>query len=190
MRKVRHGFGDVRFPEPNKVASHNNMEMQTICLEALEQLGWKRTTNIKSDPLPKRMDYHDVYRLARCLETQLIAIQKNLNKSFLFLTEDDIIEIGPGWYMIENNANLVDLERDYITCIKPIEKVKEAPEMAKDLTLPYTTHKSCVYYHIGKMLIKLLDIDDDLELLYGSPLYFTIRRALEPDPTKRHFLLI
>jgi hypothetical protein len=160
-----------------------------VCLKVLQNHGWKGG-KIKHNKLPARLDYHDVYRIARCLEIQLKALEDNLQKSFLFLTKDDIVDIGSGWYLIHNMENLVQIENDHITIKTIEEKVKMAPELAMDLTLPHVTHKSCVYYHIGQILVELLDIDDDLELLYGSPLYFTIQRALEPEPKKRHFLLV
>jgi hypothetical protein len=161
-----------------------------VCLEALRQHGWKQTET-KWKPLPKRLDYHEAYRLARCLEIQLNALEVAVHsQSFIYLTVDDIRDIGSGWYIIHDITHMVPLHNNHITILTPIEKVKEAPEFAKDITLPYVAHKSGLYYHIGKMLVELLGVDDDLELLYGSPLYFTIKRSLDPDPTKRHFLIV
>ena len=162
-----------------------------VCLDALRQHGWKQPkAKAKGERLPKRLDYYGAFRLARCLEIQLKALEDTTQQSFLFLTADDIREVGSGWYLIDNMTHLVPVWRDHITIVTPNEKVKEAPELARDLTLPHVAHKSCLHYHIGKMLVELLGVDADLELLYGSPLYFTIKRALDPDPTKRHFLLV
>lgn len=163
-------------------------------MDALRQHGWKQSKG-KGKGLPKRLDYYGVFRLARCLEIQLKALEDlEQPQSFLFLTADDIREVGPGWYLIEDMSHLVPVRRDHITILTPNEKVKGAPELAKDLTLPHVAHKSCLYYHIGKLLVELLNVDADadgeLERLYGSPLYFTIKRALERDPAKRHFLVV
>lgn len=187
-KRGHRGSGDVL--SLDKVAPNYKMEPRAVCLEALKAHGWKGTAPKNPPRLPTRMDYHEAFRLARCLEIQLKALEPH--HSFLFLTAGDLREVSPGWYAIHNMDNLVPLEKDRIsiTILKPVAKVKVAPELAKDLTLPHVAHKSCLYYHLGKMLLELLHVKDDLETLYGSPLYFTIKRALEPDPTKRHFLLV
>ena len=162
-----------------------------VSLEALEKHGWNRTENTTGTPLPKRsFTYHEAFRLFRCLEIQIKALE-DTNQSFPFLTRDDIRDLGSDWYIIHNMKHLTSLENGKIPIVKPIEKVKEAPEFPEgDLLLPHRAHKSSLYYHVGKMIVELLGVSDDLELLYGSPLYFAIQRALQVDPTKRHLLLI
>lgn len=165
--------------------------MEEIFLEAFVRDGWKRGS-ISKKRLREHLDYYEAYRLAHSLDIQLKALAQNMKRSFTFLTTDDIRDIGSGWYLINvDNLNRTEpIRRNKITIVKMDKRVKEAPELTQDLLLPYETHVSCIYYHIGKILVKLLNTGDDLEVLYGSPLYFTIKRALEPDPTKRHLLIV
>jgi hypothetical protein len=130
--------------------------------------------------------------MMECLAVQFDALRAE-GQILLYLEEDDIEVLENGWYLIRNDEHVTTCDDNHVELTKPITQLIELPEIKRlgdEVYLPCTLRESAVYYIVGKMMIRLLDMDEQMESIVGSPLYFAIRRCFEPDPSKRHFVLV
>ena len=77
--------------------------------------------------------------------------------------------------------------------LKFSETAKEllAPELREKLAakvLPFTTSISVGYYSLAKLCLKCLALEEQLEVLRGSKMYYFFERCLRVEPAERVFL--
>tara|TARA_B100000902_G_scaffold287283_1_gene273450 strand:- start:3792 stop:4373 length:582 start_codon:yes stop_codon:yes gene_type:complete len=142
----------------------------------------------------KKFNYNDALYFVSCMGIILSYIIP-LNKSFLFLSLQDITVIDEKWYIINNDNNIVNIiDNDNVILETPI-KIKEKmlpPEIKNINSLPFVTNVSCIYYSIALLTIYCMNINfnSDLSEIYDTKLYFFLKRCLLKDPEKRFYILI
>lgn len=181
-------------------------EINQSLVHALADGGWKGNWEIDGDnivirstegitlaeQLKKRpLDYDEALRLSMCLGMQLAALV-SLNKSILFFDESDISVIDKDWYVITSLNKVVPIiAKDTVMLARPIAfKGAIPPELQSITALPVKTNISSAYYSVGRLTLSSLGIDDSLDPLEGSSLFYFLQRCLHTDPTKRYFLFI
>ena len=65
-----------------------------------------------------------------------------------------------------------------------------APELENLNTLPETVNANTGYYCICKLALSLLNLDNNLDRLRPTKLYFLMERILKEKPAERRFIFI
>lgn len=142
----------------------------------------------------KKFSYNDALQFVSCMGIIISSIVP-YNKSFLFLSLEDITVIDNEWYIINNVDKLVNIiDDDNIVLETPIKITERLlpPEIKNINTLPFITNVSCIYYSIALLTIYCMNItlDSDLNEIYDTKLYYFLKRCLLKSPEKRYYLLI
>ena len=181
-------------------------EINQSMVHALADAGWKGGWEIDGKSIVIRsavgvtlaerlktrpLDYSEALRLAMCLGMQLASLV-SFNKSILFFDEADISVIDNDWYIITSLDKMVPLvAKDTVMLARPIAfKGAIPPELHDVKSLPVKTNISSAYYSIAKLTLQSLGIENSLDPIEGSSLYFFMERCLQTDPAKRYFLFI
>lgn len=182
-----------------------NNDMYMALIDGLVDNGWKGTWNIKEDKIiidtkfgeslktrfkKKSLSYYEALRLSMCMGMHLASLIP-LNKSVLFFSTKTIYIIDEDWYMLLDPAIVSIISDNTVMQTTPIDLNEElAPEVKNNSSLPFKTNISCAYYSLASLVVKMLDINNDLDRLAGSKLYYFLERCFVNDPSKRFFLFI
>jgi hypothetical protein len=145
----------------------------------------------------KLIDYNTATKMTLDLVRQILYLEEN-EKTLSFLTPQDIIIIDNSKFLILNQTNIYEINRDHIEITTPYN-VSDfmPPTMVNNRSLPLKLYYTEVYYCIGKLLIYCLynskiDQDTDLRLLLGSiystRLYWFIVKCLINDARQRQLM--
>ena len=182
-----------------------NNDIYMALIRGLIDNGWKGTWNIKGDQIiidtdfgesletrfkKKPLSYYEALRLSMCMGMHLAALIP-LNKSVLFFSTKTIYIIDEDWYILLDPAIVSIISDNTVMQTTPIDLNEElAPEVKNNSSLPFKTNISCAYYSLASLVVKMLDINNDLDRLAGSKLYYFLERCFVNDPSKRFFLFI
>lgn len=166
-------------------------------LQLLQSYGWSGSVKITEGSIiiPNRralkttLKYHEAYQLLKCLAIQIAYLHEN-GRTLLSIEPAHIADIGDGMYLIETMKHVVKLEGDSVTIGKPNNALLKVPEIKNNPIIPCTTAQSCLYYQIALMFIDILKLDDTMQAIYGTPLYFALKRCLDEEPSRRVLLLV
>lgn len=136
--------------------------------------------------------YNDALNFVSCIG-MLLASLVPYQKSFLFLSLEDITVINNNWYIINNTDKLVSIIDDDNIILDTFIETKEKkipPEIKNISTLPFITNVSSIYYSIALLTIYCMKINPDLKEIYDTKLYFFFKRCLQNNPVDRYYILI
>jgi hypothetical protein len=124
------------------------------------------------------------YFIAKQLE-YLINKEK---KCFYAFKPENILVIDTN-KVIYLSDDLLEIEDNYLTIWKPFPQKKYyiSPELSRIFTIPSKIHYKTIYYSLG-LLIK--EINENMDKINGTKLYYALNRCLEEDPKKRTILFI
>jgi hypothetical protein len=140
--------------------------------------------------LPSILDYHQAVRMTLDLAAQLTKMHEN-QRGIISITKEQVVMIGDNNFLLkELDLFRVDKNKK-ILISRPFEYNQlMAPEL-KDLnTLPSRVNSNVGYYSICKLVLSLLNIDNNVERLNPTKLYFLMDRIFNTDPEKRRFIYI
>lgn len=116
----------------------------------------------------------------------------HMNMGVLFFGIDDIIVIGNDIFMIANLDNIIPLNKNKdLVLMHPATFYGLLPPELENITsLPFITNISSAYYSASIVCIQSMNIDKTMDRIYGSKLYFFLKRCLVIDPAERYFIFI
>ena len=140
--------------------------------------------------IPNILSYQEAVRLTLDISAQLAKLHEN-NKGFISISKDQIEMIGENNFIIKS----VDLFRVKSTGDLLISKPFQyndfmAPELKNLNTLPETVNSNVGYYCICKLVLSLLNVENNLERLRPTKLYFLMERILKENSSDRRFIYI
>lgn len=140
--------------------------------------------------IPNILSYQQAVRLTLDISAQLAKLHEN-NKGFISISKDQIEMIGENNFIIKS----VDLFRVKSTGDLLISKPFQyndfmAPELKNLNTLPETVNSNVGYYCICKLVLSLLNVENNLERLRPTKLYFLMERILKENSSDRRFIYI
>lgn len=154
--------------------------------------------------------YDEIETIALHLSLQVKILEKR-GFTMLYLQSEDIIRIR-----INGNGNEIKKERDFyiylladLNQMVPLDKQNYnifvlnypkvypfpknvcAPELHNISMLPFTTHRSAIYYSVGLLCLHLLKGQNlSLTNLRDTPLFYFLERCLKEEPLDRMCLFI
>ena len=162
--------------------------MRDIVKKSLIDLNRKVTK--KREPINLPLNYSQALRMILDLKIQIDALKEN-NKAFIDINIDNIKLTGENTFIIHDLPTLFSIENKKILISKPYQKTKYiAPELQTSAKLPIKIDESASYYCISKLVLDVLNIDNNIERIYPTKLFYLIERILVENPEKRTFLYI
>ena len=150
------------------------------------------------------LSYGNCIKLIDDLTKQIFYL-KEANYGFYGFDINDILKIDNN-YLFCSAQYLLPLRNDDFIFYSPIKQPYfSSPEIHELTTLPSTINHKCIYYSIGVLTTFCLlntyllvgneikttkEIELILKPLYGTKIYWFIKRCLEEDINIRHLLLI
>lgn len=162
--------------------------MKDIVKKSLMDANRKVTKKRDSINLP--LNYSQALRMIFDLKIQIDALKKN-NKAFIDINIDNIKLTGENTFIIDNFPQLYAIKNDKILISKPYSKSKYiAPELNNVDKLPIKINESASYFCISKLILDILNIDNNIKRIYPTKLFYLLERILVENPEKRTFLYI
>ena len=208
---MNHGFGNVQLVEyQNQSADKKSWEAHFFnqiifliiwlknieCIFYMEQIIIKQLQNSGADvsgprkPLPDILSYQQAVRLVLDISAQLSKLHENM-LGFIDISKEQIEMIGNNSFILKN-PNLYRVKRNgEILISKPFTYNNVmAPELKTINTLPEIVNSNVGYYCLCKLVLSLLNIDNNLDRLRPTKLYFLMERILKENPLERRFIYI
>ena len=162
----------------------------------MEQLFIKQLQNSGADvsgerkPLPDILSYQQAVRLTLDLSAQLAKLHEN-KKGFISVSKEQIEMIGENTFIIKDVELFRVKSSANLLISKPFNYNNlMAPELKNLNTLPETVNSNVGYYCICMLALSLLNIDNNLDRLRPTKLYFLMERILKENPSERRFIFI
>ena len=152
--------------------------------------------------------YDEIETLALHLSLQVKILEKR-GFTMLYLQSEDIIRIRINGneikkerdfyiYLLADLNQMVPLDKQNYNIfvlnypkVYPFPKNVGAPELHNISMLPFTTHRSAIYYSVGLLCLHLLKGQNlSLNNLRDTPLFYFLERCLKEEPLDRMCLFI
>jgi hypothetical protein len=178
------------FIENNKLHFH----AQSVCLLEDYLINNNNTMNVEN-----------ILFFLYSISKQITSLE---HKGFTFygISLKDVIVVNKNIFLILNTSTILPIENGYITFLFPFEKPYFAnPEILAIDSLPCQISHKCIYYSLAALTIYCLfnnyilkgndllsnsELDAILFPIYGTKLYWCLKRCLENDCDKRYLLYI
>ena len=155
------------------------------------------------DKKQNKLTYNLTVLLAHHLKL-FIELAEHDKKTLTYLDLDDIVVVDEKTFLFVNYSKLLPLsENNTIKVFEPIDKkvIFPSPEMQKVKELPSVIDSRSVYFSLGLLVVFCLfgekiainektDFKKLLPLIYYTPLYWFIIRALEIEPCARSLVFM
>lgn len=180
------------FIEHNKIHFH----AQSVC--KLDEL-------LKTNKKQINIDFDKVLSLLFSISKQIEFLEQK-GYTFYGFNLKDIIVINNTYFFILNTNVLIPIEDKYITFYYPFDKpFFGSPELLEIDTLPIKISFKSIYYSLGSLIIFCLfninilkgndflndkEIDAILFTIYGTKLYWCLKRSLIHYSSERNLLYI
>lgn len=162
----------------------------------MEQLFIKQLQNSGADvsgqrkPLPDILSYQQAVRLTLDLSAQLAKLHEN-KKGFISVSKEQVEMIGENTFIIKEVELFRVKSSGNLLISKPFTYNNlMAPELKNLNTLPETVNANVGYYCICMLALSLLNVDNNLDRLRPTKLYFLMERILKENPNNRRFIFI
>ena len=181
--------------------SHFDDETNSLFFSAEKVLSLKQYILAEKNT---KLSHNVCIKLIDDLTKQILYI-KSLGASFYGFDIDDILTID-GTFIFCSTKYLLPLENDSIIFLAPIKHPYFSnPEVFKLTSLPAEISYKCCFYSLGALIIFTLlntyllvandlktseQIDNILEPLYNTKMYWFLKRCLDDDINNRVLLLI
>jgi hypothetical protein len=185
------------FMEENKLHFH----AESVCL--LDKFLDKNKKQINNQQI--NMNFEKILCLLFSISKQMECLEQK-GYTFYGLNLKDIIVINNTYFFILNTNVLVPIEDSNISFYYPFEKPYfTSPEILAIDTLPTKISFKSIYYSLGALIIFCLfdinilkgnDFLSDLEIdaillkIYGTKLFWCLKRTLMHNYSERHLLYI
>lgn len=138
----------------------------------------------------RKLTYSDAVQLFLNIEIQSQFLEKD-KKGILFLSPNKIFILNDHFVILDESA-LFQIENNELFINRPFEKTNKflSPETTIISKIPHRINRSTMYYSFALMVIKLMGLSEDMREIKNTKLYFTLKRCLVNDPTKRYFIYI
>jgi len=138
----------------------------------------------------RKLTYNEAVQLFFDTEAQVELLENN-KQGVIFLSPSKIFILNDRFIILDKSA-LFQLENNYFFIDKLLDKNHPflSPELKAMKKLPSRIHRTTLYYSFALMIIKLMDISEDLREIKNTKLYFMLKRCLMSEPIKRHFIYI
>jgi len=189
-------------------------EHKALYLAFLDRLGWQgavkdmaeeglmltaKTITSLSELLP--MDYAQVERLILHIGLQMQVLSEQ-QQGICGFTLDDIIVLDEEYFFLSGLDHVINIKNNnknnepmlaFTYPLKFTKAAKEllAPELREKLVakvLPFTTNVNVGYYSLAKLCLVCLALEQPMESLRGSKMYYCLERCLRVAPEERVFL--
>jgi hypothetical protein len=161
--------------------------MEEMFINVLNISGGK--VDNKRESVKEPIDYEDAVRLVLDIGAQLEVAEKN-GKGFININMNDIRRTGDGSFLLISK-DVYDIRNKQLWITKPIEyDIGMAPEIALITQLPSYVNINVSYYSLCKTILNSLDINNNIERLRPTKLYWLIKRATNKEPNDRQFFYI
>lgn len=161
--------------------------MEDLFIKVLKKNG--SVVDSKRELIKEPLDYEDAVRLVLDIGAQLEEAE-TIGKGFINITMNDIIRFRNGGFLLISK-DTYDIRNKQLWITKPIKyNSKMAPELALISQLPAYVNTNVSYYSLCKTILNSLDINNNIERLSPTKLYWLIKRATNKEPDNRHFIYI
>jgi len=176
-------------------------DTNTIFFSAENVISFKKYLFIQKN---KCLSYSKTIKLINDLSKQIFYLNK-LGYCFYGFDIDDILVID-NTFIFCSTQYLLPLDNNDIIFTYPVLKPYFSnPEIFKLTTLPSKINHKCIYYSLGSLVVFSLlnnyllvanelktveEIENIIQPLYNTKIYWFIKRCLECDINKRRLLLI
>lgn len=144
----------------------------------------------KKGPVPDILSYEQAVRLTLDVAAQLARLHEK-RMGFISIRKEDIKMIGTNNFVISSPELFRVSWKNELLISKPFEYNElMAPELESIKTLPATVNANVGYYSICKLVLSLLNIDNNLARLSPTKLYYLMERIFKDDPDERRFIYI
>ena len=144
----------------------------------------------KKGPVPDILSYEQAVRLTLDVAAQLSRLHEK-RMGFISIRKEDIKMIGTNNFVISTPELFRVSWKNELLISKPFEYNElMAPELKSIKTLPSTVNANVGYYSICKLVLSLLNIDNNLARLSPTKLYYLMERIFKDDPDERRFIYI
>lgn len=126
-------------------------------------------------------EYHQAVKFVLDIGTQIATIAEYGFAPIFILHEhisriqDDTVDT----FIITNFEHFIPIKNGKLTIKNIFKKSKYlAPELLKSYSIPLTVDIQTIHYNIVKLCLQNLQIDNNLDNIYPSKLYYLFRRVL------------
>ena len=180
----------------------------TAFLSNLSTLGWKGSYNMEKDTVVvveshsivtlsdylmehKRLTYESVEQMILHLGNQMIVLSE-VGIGMLFFNLNSISVLDDTYFLISDLTNGVPLNsKEQLSLTYPLKMTGLlSPELKNISTLPVVVSITSGYYSLALLCIECLGIDNSLDSIMNTKMYFFLQRCLHKDPHKRYFLYL
>jgi len=141
-------------------------------------------------PVPDILSYQQAVRLTLDIASQLAKLHEK-RLGFISINKDQIHMVGENNFVIVNPELFRVNWKNELLISKPFTyNDLMAPELKQVNTLPSTVNSNVGYYAICNLVLSLLNIDNDINRLRPTKLYFLMERILKDNPNERRFIYI
>lgn len=182
-------------------SSHYDDETNSIFFSAENVIPLKTYIINKKD---KKLSYATCIKLIDDLSKQLFCLN-NLGYGIYGFDINDILIID-NTFIFCSTQYLLELENNHIIFTSIIKKPYFSnPELFKLTSLPSKINNNCCYYSLGLLVVFLLmnkyllvgnefktskEIDNILQPIYNTKIYWFLKRCLDDDINNRKLLLV
>lgn len=157
--------------------------LQTLAIEALTENGLDTTFFNSNFHKKQLLDSHDVFNYSQAvrfildISTQISYIAQHGFAPFSLLHQH--ISIINDTFIITNFDNFIPIKNKKLTIKTLFKKTRYmSPELLKATNIPFTVDLNVIDYNIVKLCLQNLNIDNNIELLNPTKLYFLFKRVL------------
>lgn len=163
-------------------------------VETLKEFLFKENTNTKLTNIQSIQLLKTITRQIKYLE--------GINYTFYGFNIDDILVINESKYVIVSSQHIIPIQENNMIFYYPfIIPYFSSPEILQLTNLPSKIHYKCCYYSLGALVTFCIlnknllvcsdkELDEFLEPIYDTNIYWFLKRCLHLDVTKRVLLLV
>ena len=146
-----------------------------------------------------KLPYHLCMELLYNIGNQIQTLER-FYLGIPYIDLDDIVVVDEKYFLFLNSDKLLDIKSHQLEIDQPIKKAMFfSPELQEITKIPSQISYKSSFYSLGSLIVfcyynkeldSNIDIDEQLQSLSTSKLYWTLQRLLEKNPSKRYYLII
>ena len=161
--------------------------METLFIDVLNRSN--ATIDDARNKVQDILDYEEALRMALDIGAQLEAAEEE-GKGYIRISLNEIRKMNSGSYILVD-YDPYDIVSGELKITKSFTYTPDmAPELASISRLPTSVTPTVGYYSLAKTIVNALDIDNDIERLRPTKLYYLLKRSIEQEPNNRYFIYI
>jgi len=163
--------------------------MENLFIDFLEQNSSKINKKYKNISSP--INYEEAVRMILDIGAQ-IEIAEDNNKGLIKINLEDIKITNTERFILHiKDDDYFDIRNGKLLISKPFKYDEGmAPELNEIKSLPLKVNPNVAYYSLCNLILELLGIDNNIERLYSTKLYWLMKRVLIEEAEERKFIYI